>query len=166
MNQSNLKSLGVVVGLALGVASVAIGAVPHSFMARDALRASELNDNFEALDANVCGGSTSNTRGNLGGYAGAAAICRGVASCDGQRAHICTSGEVALHLALNQPLPNGLMGNKYWYASADFAVAGLGDCRSWTMDTGDGAHVLDLTGGAPNPTGDSCTSMYRVLCCD
>ena len=116
------------------------------------------NNKQFSLAAVYCGSSVPLT-GNVGGYAGAKALCEATCAAS-PSAHLCDAAEVVrtAQLGVTIPAPG-------WYATGVYSAPGtspMTDCDGFTSA---GASVLGPLGAAV-PGSDACSVAHPLLCCD
>jgi hypothetical protein len=183
-----VKRLWIRVGgplvLLLAFASVVDAAPPHTFMPNDILHATDLMTDFNNLDSRVTAlearlsgngqynldatycGATAGTSGNVGGYAGASALCQ--AACGNKlTAHVCTAPELVRSVVLGaSSIPEG----RYASGLVSFLASDnpmlpyhVDDCSAFTSSapTDTGLYYL-----APTYDEGYCDTSFPILCCN
>ena len=116
------------------------------------------NNKQYSLAAVYCGASVPLT-GNVGGYAGAKALCEAACAAS-PSAHLCDAAEVVRTAQLGVAVPE-----PGWYATGVYGAPGAGpmtDCDGFTSAS---ASVLGPLGAAV-PGSDVCSVAHPLLCCD
>lgn len=142
-----------------------VGAAPYALEADTARRTVRtVGGERYSSGGGFCGATAVAQDGDMGGYAGAKALCEAVASCSSS-AHMCTTDEIIRHKALGQTHPQGWFASGVWVPSGGIQVK---DCDAWT-DNGSGRAGMAFAASSstePGPFSAVCNTTYPVLCCD
>lgn len=109
-----------------------------------------------AVLGTYCGGSASNTTGNVGGYPAAKSICEN--ACGNANAHLCSAHEISISKQLGASIPNG----QYYDSHISTDVNGgnpMRDCNGWMSGT---AAVYANTTGLGSV---ACNTSAKLSCC-
>jgi len=161
--------IGGAVGLVAG--AMGLGHVKRAAASTEpqATAAAKLENRVKALEdqvtlkgtysanATLCGASAASSQGNLGGYAGAKAICS--SACGTPTAHMCQIDELVRSRAVGKALTPG------WYATGtvDYFGSSLIDCVGYTDASAPLGPSFSIQFGFSY---SSCNVSQPVLCCD
>jgi len=158
-----------VVGAAMPMARVQLGAVPYALETARTTYVSPTTQQQYSVGAAFCNPTTASytgdlkdaVAGSLNGYAAAKSLCQ--TACGSLSAHMCTNDELIRTMATGGTIP--VTG---WYA-AGIEVSGtangclITDCNAHT----DGSGSTDAYSWGPSGPGQVyCNQSQQVLCCD
>ncbi|MCA9593095.1 MAG: hypothetical protein KC776_07285 [Myxococcales bacterium] len=190
MPEQRLRLLGSVLVVTV-FATLALGAVPKTWSDAEVLTHTDLNANFQALDARLaaqeskraivkkngkewsldatyCAStSESHTGSGWGGWGATKAACE--AACSSSSAHICSAGEMIRSASLGiNPSHIGWIDGDYSFAPPTGPVR---NCDGWSSGAPNIlGHMWDVSnvpsGGQGFPNATSCNNALWLLCCD
>lgn len=156
------------------------------FVAGDPMRATELNENFEALRRRIvtlettrrggfqfCGVTAAvpadlftQVPGAANGYAAAATLCRSVMGCSATGARMCTPVELVDYATSGAGAPPGATTDRMWYSLGHSNNGSLNDCSGWSVTTGMGPAWFYAGVPLHQPTEARCQDAHPVACCE
>lgn len=170
--------LGIPLAGLTGLSAIAYASLPKMWAANDTLTASDLNNNFNALDARIrfvgtlnsasysvgftsyCGATTQTTPA-LGGYVLAKAACQ--SACTGSAsAHVCSTEEVLRSVELNVSVPQGWVKQGNPIALGSYQIQ---DCEGLQTAQA-GSYGAYWAPSALEMSVTTCNTAIPALCCD
>jgi hypothetical protein len=172
--------IGIPAALVVGAGALAYASVPKTWNSNDVLLASDLNNDFAALDrkARFVGstdagvsysvgfttycGSTTQTTPSLGGYVLTKAACQSACGGSGS-AHLCSTEETLRSVEVGLSVPSG------WVQQGDPIASGsyqIQDCEGFqtAQAASYGAYWAALPAGEMSIS--PCSTAMSALCCD
>lgn len=194
------KKRALLIGIPLfalfGLGAVAMAMVPHSFTNGQVLTATDLNDDFNALDtrltavetkrpiakvgtasysldATYCGKTPSTSgsfaSGLLKGWAAAKDLCQTACGASAT-AHMCTGGELVRSAQMGIATTPGWFAAETAYGTGQANSFGEFDCEGWTSNAATFVAYANYgpswSSGPDYPNAQSCTVSSPILCCD